>query len=284
MTGSPIELEFSSLASRHAALLFDAYGVLVDGHGGLDGAGAAIALLARERRPFLVVTNDASRSASTASKRFRSLGIEIAPEQVLSSGMLIDPYFQERGLRGARCVVLGTGDSSGYVREAGGEVLPNDPELIAETPVDAVVLCDERGFDFLAVMDAVLTSLLRAFEAGRTVALIVANPDLVYPSKDGRFAFTAGTLATMLEGALALRLGASAPRFTVLGKPSRAIFDAACARVASRDCVMLGDQLHTDVAGANDAGLASALVLTGVTSRAALARSSVQPTYVLERV
>ncbi|MBL8679666.1 MAG: HAD-IIA family hydrolase [Myxococcales bacterium] len=284
MSASPVDLDFRSLTEKHEALLFDAYGVLVDGHGGLDGAGAAIAMLEQARRPYLVVTNDASRSADTASKRFRSFGIEIAPSRVLSSGMLIGPYFQKHGLSGGRCVVLGTGDSSLYVREAGGEVIANEPDVILETTIDALVLCDERGFDFLATMDAVLTNLLRAFEAGRSVAMVVANPDLVYPSKDGRFAFTAGTLATMLEHALALRLGPTAPRFDVLGKPSRSIFDEACSRVETRDCVMLGDQLHTDVAGANDAGLASALVLTGVTSRATLARSTVQPTYVIERV
>lgn len=281
MTPSPLDLDFRSLTEKHEALLFDAYGVLVDGHSGLEGAGPAIAMLEKTRTPYLVVTNDASRSAETASKRFHSFGIEIPPSRVLSSGMLIGPYFQKFGLSGGRCVVLGTGDSAQYVREAGGEVLPNQPEVIVDTAIDAVVLCDERGFDFLATMDAVLTSLLRALEAGRDVALVVANPDLVYPSKDGRFAFTAGTLATMLENALALRLGVTAPRFDVLGKPARAIFDEACARVATRDCVMLGDQLHTDVAGANDAGLASALVLTGVTSRATLARSVVQPTYVI---
>ncbi len=280
-----IDTDFLSLCGQHEAFLFDAYGVLVDAHGALSGADRAITALEREGRPWLVVTNDASRSAETASKRFRSLGIPVAPERVLSSGMLIAPHFRRLGLDRARCVVLGTGDSSAYVREAGAEVLACDPERIAESAsIDAVVLCDERGFDFLATMDAVLTMLLRACEAGRSVALVAANPDLIYPSKDGRFAFTAGTLARMIEEALALRLGDEAPRFTALGKPSRAIFDEACERVATRDCVMFGDQLHTDVAGANDAGLHSALVLTGVTNRAALARAKVRPKYVLERV
>lgn len=280
-----IDTDFLSLCGQHEAFLFDAYGVLVDAHGALSGADRAITALEREGRPWLVVTNDASRSAETASKRFRSLGIPVAPERVLSSGMLIAPHFRSLGLDRARCVVLGTGDSAQYVREAGAEVIPSEPERIAESAsIDAVVLCDERGFDFLATMDAVLTMLLRACEAGRSVALVAANPDLIYPSKDGRFAFTAGTLARMIEEALALRLGDEAPRFAALGKPSRAIFDEACERVATRDCVMFGDQLHTDVAGANDAGLHSALVLTGVTNRAALARAKVRPKYVLERV
>jgi arabinose operon protein AraL len=47
---------------------------------------------------------------------------------------------------------------------------------------------------------------------------------------------------------------------------------------------MFGDQLHTDVIGANEAGLHSALVLTGVTSREALEGSRIRPKYVLDRV
>ncbi|MFO0563104.1 MAG: HAD-IIA family hydrolase [Polyangiales bacterium] len=280
-----ISAAFHDLVDQHEAFLFDAYGVLVDAHGALEGASRAIETLARAKRPFLVVSNDASRSAQTASKRFKGLGIAIEPEHVLSSGMLVAPHLRALGLDRARCIVLGTGDSAQYAREAGAEVLANDPEQIATSAtIDAVVLADERGFDFLATMDAVLTMLLRAFESGRSVALLAANPDLVYPSKDGRFAFTAGTLARMLEEALALRLGDGAPRFTALGKPSRAIFDEACARVATRDCVMFGDQLHTDVIGANEAGLHSALVLTGVTSREALERSRIRPKYLLDRV
>jgi HAD superfamily hydrolase (TIGR01450 family) len=279
-----IELDFDGLRQRHAALLFDAYGVLVDARGALGTAGESIATLEREGQPWLVVTNDASRSADTAAKRYQSLGIPVKPERVLSSGMLLAPHFARRGLRGARCVVLGTGDSSQYVREAGGEVIAAD----ADTPADVVVLCDERGFEFLSTMDALLTMLLRACEAGRAVELLVPNPDLIYPSEGGRFGFTAGTLARMLEEALALRLGPDAPRFIALGKPSRAIFEAACERVGTRDCVMLGDQLHTDVAGAHGAELRSAIVLTGVTTRESLRRAKDRgaelPTYVLSQV
>lgn len=284
-SSATIRTDFHSLVDQHEAFLFDAYGVLVDAHGALSGASQAIERLRSDKRRFLVVSNDASRSAQTASRRFKGLGMAIEPEHVLSSGMLVAPHLRSLGLDRGRCVVLGTGDSAQYARDAGAEVIANDPETIAtSSTIDAVVLCDERGFDFLATMDAVLTMLLRAFESGRSVALLAANPDLVYPSKDGRFAFTAGTLARMLEEALALRLGEGAPTFTALGKPSRAIFDEACARVGSRDCVMFGDQLHTDVIGANDAGLHSALVLTGVTSREALDRSTIRPKYLLERV
>jgi HAD superfamily hydrolase (TIGR01450 family) len=264
-----IELAFDDLANQHEALLFDAYGVLVDAEGAIGRAGDSLARLSRLERSWLVVTNDASRSPERASRRFRSLGLDVGPERVLSAGMMLAPYFKSRGLAGARCVVLGTGDSRWYVEQAGG--VPVEPD--ADAPADALVLCDEQGFDFLPTMDEVLSMVLRAVESGRSMELLVPNPDLIYPSAVGRFGFTAGSVARMLEEALALRLGGDAPRFTPLGKPSAGIFSHACERVGTRDCVMLGDQLHTDVAGARAANLSAAIVLTGVTSREGLHRA-----------
>jgi ribonucleotide monophosphatase NagD (HAD superfamily) len=47
------------------------------------------------------------------------------------------------------------------------------------------------------------------------------------------------------------------------------------------ECLMVGDRLETDIRMANEAGMASALVLTGATSETMVARSPTRPTYVL---
>lgn len=274
----PPTLTFDALRAKHRALLIDAYGVLVDAGGALPGAAEAVAALERDGTPWLLVTNDASRLEETNARRLRGFGIPVAPERVLSSGALLGPWFAARGLAGARCVVLGSPDSREFVRRAGGVVIAPAADDLA----DAVVIADDSGYPFVETVDAVLSMLLRAFDRGRPVALAAPNPDLIYPSRGGNFGFTAGTIAAMFEGALALRYPEAPPRFERLGKPARAIFDEAAARLGTRDAVMLGDQLHTDIAGARDAGLPSALVLTGVTSREALARSDVRPTWVLE--
>ena len=54
--------------------------------------------------------------------------------------------------------------------------------------------------------------------------------------------------------------------------------------LSAAQCLVVGDRLETDVVMAQRAGAASALVLTGVTRRGHLARSSIQPDYVLESV
>lgn len=281
ISGAAMEhLTFDEARARHAALLIDAYGVLVDGGGALPGAAEAIAALERDGVPWLLLTNDASRLPSRNAARLQSLGIPVRADRVLSSGMLLAPAFRALGLQGARCVVLGSPDSQTYVQEAGGELTPATE---AET-CDAVVIADDSGFDFLPTMEAVLTGLMRAVERGRPPALLLPNPDLIYPARGGAYGFTAGSLAAMLEGALTLRFADQAPRFTHLGKPAAMIFEAALARLGTRDALMLGDQLHTDIAGAAGVGIPSALLLTGLTTQDALRRSEIRPTYVIARL
>lgn len=277
---APPTLTFDALRARHRALLIDAYGVLVDSEGALPGAVDAITALERDGQPWLLVTNDASRSPETNARRLQGFGIPVEPERVLSSGALLAPWFAREGLVGARCVVLGSPDSHDYVLAAGGVIVA--PRHDAE--VEAVVIADDSGFAFKETMNAVLSLIVRAFERGAPPALVLANPDLIYPAGAGRYGFTAGTMAAMIEGALAVRFPEHPPRFTPLGKPSPVIFEEALARFGTRDAVMVGDQLHTDVAGANGVGIASALLLSGVTTREAALRSSTVPTYLVERL
>ena len=264
----PERLDFDALIDRHDAILFDAYGVLVNAEGALPGAADAVELLTRRGQPFLVVTNDASRSPERSAQRYQRLGLGIRSEQVLSSGMLITPAIEALHLDEPRVVVIGTDDSADYARAAGGLVI----EPSADELADAVVLADEGGFDTLGQLDEVLSMILAGHAQGQTPALFLANPDLIYPSGRGphglTFGFTAGSLAKMLERALTLILGDDAPRFDVLGKPAARHFETALTMVGTRNAVMLGDTLHTDVAGARGVGIASGIVLTGITTTA----------------
>ena len=265
------------LLARYAVVLLDAYGVLVTSGGPLPGAARFIARLNATSKPYYIVTNDASRLPETAARRYQGFGLAIDHERFITSGQLLNDYLLREGLRGAACVVLGPRDSEAYVERAGGRpVTPTEP-------FDAVVLCDESGFPFLEVVDAVLSALVRAFDAGRTIRLVCANPDLVYPKPTG-FGIASGSIALVLEAALELRYPGRAPRFTRLGKPFPGLFDAAAARSGTRDMVMVGDQLETDIRGARSFGLDAALVATGVSDEIGAIPFELRPTYRLGRL
>jgi HAD superfamily hydrolase (TIGR01450 family) len=253
-------ITIDDLLGRYDAVLFDAYGVLVHGGGALPGARKLLTRLNREDKPYLVVTNDASKLPATAAARYQHFGLPIDASRILTSGMLLTGHFADHGLRGRRCAVLGPADSARYVADAGGEVVPPDE------PFDVLVIGDESGFPFLDWADAALSSLFAAIDAGRGVHLVVPNPDLIYPGGGG-FGFAAGSIANMFEGALSLRYpGRPDLRFARLGKPNTPIFEDAIRRLGTSRVVMVGDTLETDIAGARAAGLDAVWIETGVTA------------------
>ena len=270
-------ITIDQLIERYDALLFDAYGVLVDQQGVLDDAAPLIDRLNRIAKPYWIVTNDASRLPETRGRWFREHGLAIGDAQVLTSGTLLVGYFQRHDLVGARCIVIGPPDSRRYVTQAGGRVI--EPSFDAE--LDAVVLCDEAGFDYLPTIDATLTALYRTIDAGRTPRLVQPNPDLIYPKGPNAFGMAIGGIGLFFEAALALRYpGRGDLCFDKLGKPHRAIFEHAVSCAGTRDVVMIGDQLHTDIAGANAFGISSALVETGIARFDAVPLAAdLRPTY-----
>jgi len=268
------EITVEALIDRYAVLLLDAYGVLVTSDGALPGAARLIDRLNHSGKPYFVLTNDASKLPSTAARRYRGFGLGIDEARFITSGQLLVDHFAREGLAGARCVVLGPGDSATYVERAGGRPVPPAGSF------DVLIVADESGFPFLETIDAVLSALFRAEDAGRHIHLVCPNPDLIYPSATG-FGMASGSVAGMLEAALALRYPRRERRFARLGKPYPAIFEEACRRSGTRDMVVIGDQLETDIRGARAFGLDAALVMTGVSGDASSATDDVQATYLL---
>ena len=117
---SPPYIAFAELVERFDAILFDSDGVLVRWPSAIPHAPEAIQRLNALGKPYFVLTNDASQVAETRAARYAVLGLDIEPDKIISSGMLLRPWFEDQGLRGASCVVLGTEDSVKYVLDAGG--------------------------------------------------------------------------------------------------------------------------------------------------------------------
>ena len=246
------------LIARFEVILFDSDGVLTRWPSAVPGALEAIAHLNSLGKPYFVLTNDASALPETRSTRYAGLGLNIDPSKIISSGLLLTDYFSTMDLVGSSCVVLGTEDSTSYVGQAGGKVVPFEEEF------DVLVIGDQEGFPFLEGTRKVLSNLFRRIDRGDTPHLVVPNPDLIYPEGDG-FSFASGALAGMFESALDQRYRDRPDlKFARLGKPHPAIFEEAIRRCGTRNVVMIGDNPATDIRGANQIGITSVLVETGV--------------------
>jgi HAD superfamily hydrolase (TIGR01450 family) len=273
------EIDMASLIDGYSCLLLDAYGVLLDKSGPLPGATALIAYLNAINKPYYILSNSASTLPEHMAAMLADLGLPIPQRRLITAGVLLLPYFQRHGLVGRRCIALGTQDSLAYVLRAGGIVV--SPDISGSA--DAVIIADQAGFPFLEALDNTLSVVLRQLDRREPIHLVLCNPDLIYPRAPGRFGFTAGGLAVMLEGALRERYPESSYGFVRLGKPFQAMFEEAVTRGGTRNMVMIGDQLTTDVLGANQFGIDSVLINTGLgggTRTIPRGRAFV-PTYVL---
>jgi HAD superfamily hydrolase (TIGR01450 family) len=276
-----LRITVDALIAQYDGFLLDAYGVLLHGAGPLEGGAAFLHKLDRAGKPYCIITNDASRSITNSVARYQGFGLPVNPTRLITSGYLLTEYFADNGLKGKRTIVLGTEDAVQYAAEAGGVIVPYDDES-----VEVVVAADDWGYPMLPTLNSVVTTLLRRLGRGEHTALVVPNPDLVYPKKDG-FGITAGAIAVMIESILQLRDPAGVNTFVPLGKPHAPIYRAGMQRLAlpqTARIAMVGDQLLTDVRGANDFGVDSVLILTGVSAVADIAKLGIKPKHVLENL
>jgi HAD superfamily hydrolase (TIGR01459 family) len=248
------------LLEDYDGILLDAYGVLVDVAGALPGACELISTLERTGKPYAICSNDASRLPATYALRLARAGLPVPARRIVSAGQLLHGYFARHQLAGAQVAVLGTVDAATFVAQAGGCVVP----LHTGMDIDVLAVCDDDGFDFKEGLDLAMSAVARRITAGRSVRMVLPNPDLIYPKSAGEFGFTAGAMAGMIEAGLARRFPDRALHFDHLGKPYpellRLAYTGVIGDVPLRRVLMVGDQMETDIAAAHAASIDSALV------------------------
>ena len=251
------------LIENYDAIAFDSYGVLVDGINPLPGAIEFTDRLTRLGKPWVLATNDASRLMASRLGVMQGQGFGIEAEQIISAGSLLRRFFEERGVVGTQCIATGQGDAVEFVRLAGCT-----PVGLTTDDVDSesLAIAGITGYDWGEATSDMLTLIIRRMDAGNPLHLVVPNPDVLYPDGLDRFAIGPGGLAEMIETAVSRCFGDDdAVKFAKLGKPYAPMFDAIKERLNDyRRVAFVGDQLHTDIAGANLAGLDSVLIATGI--------------------
>lgn len=249
---------------RFGGYILDLDGTVYLGGRLIPGADETIAKL-RRRSGLVFLSNNPSRNRESYARKLSALGIPCTPDDIVNSSYVITEVLK-REAPDARLYVVGEASICAEMRAAGLKMAGSPEET------DIVVLSFDRTFHYGKWAFA-----HRALRHG--ARLWATNPDRTCPTEDGDTP-DCGALMAAVETAS----GRSVERMT--GKPSAAILDVAAARLRLplSDCLMVGDRLETDIQMACDAGCASALVLTGITSRAMLKDSAMRPDYVLESV
>jgi NagD protein len=253
--------------------VFDLDGTVYLGEEALPGAVETIAELRRRGSRVLFVSNKPLYPRQNYADKLTRLGIPATAGDVITSAYVLARYLalHEPDLR---YYVVGEANLVAELEGQGlhvvGELADQDPqEVIDPTGIDAVVVAFDRTLDY--------RKLNTAYQALRRGARYFAtNGDKTCPMPGGDIPDAGATLAALLQ------ISGRSPEL-IAGKPSTVILQAALERLElpAERCLMAGDRLETDIRMGHDAGMKTAVVLSGVTTRADAEKASPQPDLVL---
>lgn len=235
-----------SIALPHRGWLFDLDGTVYLGEALLPGADATIAALRAAGRRVAFLSNKPLFTRADYAAKLTRLGIPAGVEQVVNSSIVLARHLRTLD-PGAPVFVIGEPPLIGELRDHGFEVR-DDAE------VRWIVIAFDRTFDY-----AKLNTALQAVRR-HDARLIATNPDRTCPVEGGEIPDCAGMMAAV-EAVTGKRVE------VVVGKPSPIILDVALQAlgVQAHDCVIVGDRIETDIVMGKALGLATVLVLSGVT-------------------
>jgi len=260
----PSYIDIEAIFDHYDAVFFDAYGVLVDGIDALPNAEQLLNIMNASAMNYFIVTNDASKSIESLSNNFQSQGMRIPVERIVNSGSLISGYYRDEGLVGRPTLVLGTKDSRTYVSGSCAKILSLD----SNSEPDVILFTHSSPYDWESTLKHLLNLVSKRFKQKKPVRMVLPNTDFIY--QDGKADFGMGAAAfvkTLEEALMRLHGKHEVLRAAKLGKPHPPIFTEAIRRAGSNNAIMIGDQLETDILGANNVGLDSAVVTTGINKR-----------------
>jgi len=242
--------------------LLDLDGTLYTDLGATPGGPEVIAALRVRGIPFRCVTNTTSRSRAGLARRLAALGYDITTAEIFTPVVAASAHCRAHGFRRV----------AAYFPPGALEDLEGVEVVGMDEAVDAVIVGDlGESWDF--------TRMQAAFAQILGGARVVALSRDRYFLKGGVLTLDAGAFVAGLEYAAGVEA-------TVVGKPSLAFYGAALAalHVDPANVAMVGDDLWSDIQGAQQAGAQGWLVRTGKFRKETLAQSGIRPDRVVPSV
>ena len=218
------------------AIFFDLSGVLYEGNRQIDGAAETVQQ-ARDKGLLLrFVTNTASKSRQQILADLATMQIIIEPDELFTAPMAAKSYLKSHQLRPYYLLHQAT---------------RSDFDEFDQSRPNCVLLGDAReGLHY--------RSLNKAFQLCKQgMPLIGVGMNKYFKDENG-LNLDAGPFIRAIEWA-------ADTQAIIMGKPTREFFQQVVASTpyTAQQCLMIGDDVISDVVGAIDAGLRACLVRTG---------------------
>jgi len=238
--GDPWNVKYDILM-HYGSFLLDGWGTLYSSDNFIyPGVMDFMAELRKANKNVRLITNSASRSIKQILEDLHAVGLDFDRHEIISSGSLLALLNENIGLKEA--YYLGGEGGRSFMEEAKIEIVENPSDPI-------VILCGIKPTQ--SEMDKAIKIL-----SNKNSKVLVLNPDVYAPDQNGEKIPVTGLIANTLKEKTGCNL-------LFCGKPFPLIFEIALRSLipSTESVIMLGDTLGTDIAGANIAGIDSALVL-----------------------
>ena len=242
-------MALAPLPARYDQLILDLDGCVWVGDEPTPGALEAIDALRAAGKGVAFATNNSRAGADEYVRKLWGMGIQASLADVVTVGGAVQHLLAETR-QGRTAFVIGTEVMRRHVADAGLKVL-NGTDLASRAEVVVVAATEVFGYDDLRIAGLALQ---------RGADFLATGRDPTHPMPDGLWPGTGAILAAVETVA-----GQTA---AIVGKPEPQLFLTAVDRMGNGRTLVIGDRLDTDIAAAARAGLDSALVLSGGTSRA----------------
>ena len=250
--------------------IFDLDGTIYLGDELLPGAKRLILELRARGKKVVFLSNNPTKDPEMYSAKLSRLGLPTPKEETVNTVVTMTQWLLHNHPH-ATVFPIAEEPLKNALRDAGIK-MSDEPEEI-----DIVIASYDRGFEY--------RKLQIAFDAiwfYKRAMLVTTNPDRYCPFPGGRGEPDAAAIVGAIEACTGVKCEVN------VGKPDPVMLETIMAMVGldASECIMTGDRLYTEIRMALDAGMPSALVLTGETTAEMLAAESEEnkPEYVLDRI
>lgn len=250
--------------------VFDLDGTIYLGDELLPGAERLVLKLRELGKRVIFLSNNPTKDPEMYAEKLTKLGLETPTDEIVNTVVTMTEWLL-RNHPDATVFPISEEPLKNSLRNAGIRMSEDPAEI------DIVIASYDRGFDY--------RKLQIAFDAiwyhGRA-RLVTTNPDRYCPFPGGRGEPDAAAIVGAIEGCTGAKCEVN------VGKPDPIMLETIMGVIGldAEECVMSGDRLYTEIRMALDAGMPSAVVLTGETTAEDLENETREnlPDYVLSRI
>ncbi|MXZ00432.1 TIGR01458 family HAD-type hydrolase [Candidatus Poribacteria bacterium] len=242
------------------AFLIDLDGTLYFKGEPYPGAIETVNYLQQKKYQLRFLTNTTAKTPKMLHEQMQALGFDIYEEEIFNATYACLQYLRSQPKN--RCHFMVDAAIKAFFKE-----IPIDDDA-----PDFVVVGDYgEGFDFHALNHA-FRLLMNGAE------LIALQKNLYWFSSEGML-LDCGAFVTLLEAA-------ASKTATVMGKPSETFFKIALEslQLSPSEAVVVGDDITSDIVGAENMEMRSILVRTGKFKPSQLENRVTKPTWVLDSI